>query len=142
MKNSWAEYEANVQKKTDLLRQIMQLSLDEAACIEQDDVEKLAASLDERRKLMDAIDHLDMECGQVCLAGGAPVKIGSQRSAKSWKELLEQIQMADRENRGQAQKKLGQYRDLLRSLSQTRKGMNSYTQSFWNSNAIFFDIKK
>jgi hypothetical protein len=122
-------------QKKDLLTQMLGLTQQIKDELLQDRIEEFEATVKARQSLILQIDALTGAERAFSAEGDAAVLAAK----KDIRGIVAQMLELDEKNTALAQQKLESYRNQIRHLNQTRKGVGTYTRPMNQDNAYFID---
>jgi hypothetical protein len=135
----YGENPAEVWKtKSDLFKRILELTCQQPALMNEDDIDGLNKCIAARGMLAAEIDRINNDTGRQFT--GLPPET-AKYEAEIQKTMLA-IQKQDAANIQLAEAKLKEYSSKIKQIRQARKGIESYNMQVGTEDGSFFDKKK
>lgn len=124
--------------KSELFKKMLEITSQQPALINKDDIDSLNRCIAERGRLAAEIDRINNDAGKQFTS--LPPE-AARYEAEIQKTILE-IQRQDAANIQLAEAKLKEYSGKIRQIRQARKGIESYSMHVGARDGSFFDKKK
>lgn len=139
------EFKILISQKKSKLNALLSIAMSQKDMIEQDHVEELRRSMEQRLSLSETIDKLDVQCLRLkrelrSLTGESSNAISEAESGLM--QTILQIQSIDQVNADGLRSKIGEYQKSIKQLRLSNKSREIYTQAYDKFDGVFFDIKK
>lgn len=126
-----------IQKK-EWLSQMLSLTKQFYALLEADQIDEFASALKSREALIGKIDALTKQERQLDAFGNADTNKLKQQT----QDMIRDILSLDKKNADLASEKLMRYREQIKNVSQSKKGIDNYAKTGQSEDAYFVDAKK
>jgi hypothetical protein len=125
------------QKKALLVR-MLELTQKINKELQQDRIEAFGESIKARQTLISQVDELTR--AEHGISAGDDIEVMGTK--KAIRDIVAETLKLDEENTNLAQQKLQTYRDQIRQLNQTKKGVGGYTRPMSQGSAFYVDANK
>lgn len=129
---------AVLQQKKEWLSQMLNITKQFYSLLEADRIDDFASGLKNREALIAKIDALTEKEKQLKSQESTNTEVLKQQT----QGLIRDILSLDKKNTDLAAEKLSQYREQIKKVGQTKKGINQYSETNKKEDAFFIDAKK